>query len=243
MSDISVGAVGAAAIAGLVSLLGLIIGKEQKVSEFRQSWIDDLRRCLVAYVVHINLIADALRLRIQDKSRGDEILLENYRSLNEASLGIKLRVNYAEVPAEHLLKAMTNFENLAKENADLTPDNITRVEEEFLLASRELLKSEWNVVKRGEKTFIWTKRLASAAILLMLSLLIFAWISRDRASRAEDVVSAIVQPATACCVGVTCPNFGEEWLHWRNSEEPVFSSWCKSTTVVTSPPAAAARAP
>lgn len=43
MNDLSVGAVGAAMIAAFVSFLGLIIGKEQKTSEFRQAWIDALR--------------------------------------------------------------------------------------------------------------------------------------------------------------------------------------------------------
>ena len=75
MSDISVGAVGAAIIAGLVSLFGLIIGKEQKVSEFRQAWIDDLRKCLVAYLVNINAISDALRLQKAGKEIDNSALL------------------------------------------------------------------------------------------------------------------------------------------------------------------------
>jgi hypothetical protein len=42
--DQAVGAVIAAIIAGSIALLGLIISKEQKVSEFRQQWIDALRQ-------------------------------------------------------------------------------------------------------------------------------------------------------------------------------------------------------
>ena len=40
--DQAIGAIAAALIAGLISLLGLIISKEQKVSDFRQAWIDAL---------------------------------------------------------------------------------------------------------------------------------------------------------------------------------------------------------
>lgn len=40
---VAIGAIGAALIAATVSLLGLIISKEQKTSEFRQAWIDALR--------------------------------------------------------------------------------------------------------------------------------------------------------------------------------------------------------
>lgn len=42
MNSISIGAVGAAIIAGFFSIVSLIIGKEQKTSEFRQAWIDAL---------------------------------------------------------------------------------------------------------------------------------------------------------------------------------------------------------
>ena len=45
--SVAVGAVVAALIAGTVSLLGLIISKEQKTSEFRQAWIDALRNDLI----------------------------------------------------------------------------------------------------------------------------------------------------------------------------------------------------
>lgn len=58
--DISIGAIGAALIAGIVSLLGLIISKEQKTSEFRQTWVDSLRSEITSYLTSFNAIADAL---------------------------------------------------------------------------------------------------------------------------------------------------------------------------------------
>lgn len=183
MSDLSVGAVGAAIIAGLVSLLGLIIGKEQKVSEFRQVWIDDLRKCLVAYLVNINAISDGLRLQKSGKQIDNSALLANYKSLNEASNGIKLRVNAKEAPAKPLLKSMSDFEVLANTNASLTPDQIRAIEEGFVEASRELLKFEWKRVKRGESTFVWTKRVVSLSIVMMVAVLTYLWATRDRAER------------------------------------------------------------
>jgi hypothetical protein len=183
MSDISVGAVGAAIIAGLVSLLGLIIGKEQKVSEFRQAWIDDLRKCLVAYLVNINAISDALRLRKAGTQIDNSALLANYKSLNEASHGIILRVNAKEAPAKPLLKSMSDFEVLAKTNASLTPDQIRAIEQGFVAASRELLKFEWKRVKRGESTFVWTKRVVSLSIVMMFAILTYLWATRDKAER------------------------------------------------------------
>jgi hypothetical protein len=155
--DVSVGAVGTAVIAGLVSVLGLIISKEQKVSEFRQAWIDELRKCLVSYLVNINAIVDAVRLKKVGNGNDTTDLATSYKALNEASHGITLRVNENEKPAKRLLKTMHEFEALAKDNANLTPENILAVETRFLNHSKRLLKFEWKRVKRGEKTFIWTK--------------------------------------------------------------------------------------
>lgn len=178
MNDIGIGAVGAAIIAGLISLLGLIIGKEQKVSEFRQAWIDELRKCLVAYLVNINAIADALRVA---KANGDQPsgIDQNYKLLNEANHGIKLRVNDREQPSLELLQSMEEFDKLAQKNSDLTPEKIRQAEEKFLSASKALLKFEWRRVKRGEKTFFWTKYIAIALIAGMLTLFAYLWYHRE----------------------------------------------------------------
>ncbi len=174
MNEISIGAVGAALIAGLISLLGLIIGKEQKVSEFRQAWIEDLRKCLVAYLVHINAICDILQLKNANQPFDQASLLTNYKSLNEASHGITLRVNALERPTKALLDAMSDFETLAKNNSSLTPENIRKIEENFISASKELLKFEWQRVRKGEGTFVITKRVVIATIIVMLFVLFYA---------------------------------------------------------------------
>jgi len=173
MNSISIGAVGAAIIAGLVSIIGLIIGKEQKVSEFRQIWIDDLRKCLIVYIANVNAISDALRVKKSDEKFDNSTLLQSYQSLNEANIGISLRINANEKPAQELLKAMTEFEDLFKKNSDITPENIRNVEDKFIATSRELLKFEWKRVKRGEGTFIWTKRILSVLLSIMFLILLY----------------------------------------------------------------------
>ena len=47
---IPIGVITAALIAGFFSLLNLIVSKEQKVSEFRQQWIDSLRQELADHI-------------------------------------------------------------------------------------------------------------------------------------------------------------------------------------------------
>lgn len=177
MTEISIGAVGAALIAGLVSLLGLVIGKEQKVSEFRQAWIDELRRDIISYLVSINAISDALRLGKTRSAADDQSLISNYKLLNSASHGITLRVNADEEPAKNLLNSMAEFEDLASDNSNLTPTNIKLVEGKFIMYSKLLLKFEWNRVKKGESTFVITKRILygiiAAAFIFLGSALFF----------------------------------------------------------------------
>ncbi|WP_230483351.1 hypothetical protein [Sphingomonas sp. Leaf21] len=175
MNDISIGAVGAAIIAGFVSILGLIIGKEQKISEFRQAWIDDLRKCMIAYLVQINAIADAIRARAQPGAPNTTAIIDSYKALNEASHGIILRINPTEKPAKALLKSMEAFESLAAINANLTPTNIKAAEEEYVEASKELLKDEWKRVKRGERTYVASKYTVVICIVLMLILMAYLW--------------------------------------------------------------------
>jgi hypothetical protein len=39
-------------IAGIVSFVGLVISKENKISEFRQTWIDELRKDISDYIAY-----------------------------------------------------------------------------------------------------------------------------------------------------------------------------------------------
>jgi len=173
MIDVSVGAIGAAIVAGLVSLLGLVIGKEQKVSEFRQAWINELRICLVNYLASINAVCDAIRVQKIDGKQPDQSLVVQYKLLNEASNGIKLRLNKEENTSRKLLKNMKDFEQLASSNSNLTPDNIQRLEKDFIKASSNLLKFEWQRVKRGEPVYVWTKSIVTVCIIFLGLLLIY----------------------------------------------------------------------
>ncbi|MEH0197125.1 hypothetical protein V7S57_16750 [Caulobacter sp. CCNWLY153] len=184
MNDISIGAVGAAIIAGLVSLLGLVIGKEQKVSEFRQAWINDLRKCIIDYLACINAISDVIRLNKSGKAVDSSALLGNYKNLNEASHGITLRINPDEEPSKALLFQMKEFETLAGQNAKLTPENIKEVEEKFIECSQSLLRFEWRRVKRGERTYYVTKYIVIGMILIML--VAFAYLWQHRSTKTES---------------------------------------------------------
>lgn len=213
MNEISIGAVGAAAIAGIVSLLGLIVAKEQKTSEFRQAWIDELRKCFVAYLVNINAITDTIRLISGGDKLDRSALIPHYKSLNEASHGIRLRVNGAETTAKELLEVMSEFERLAEKNDGLSPDNIRSVETKFLSSSQALLKFEWRRVKRGENVFVWTKNIVIVMVVSMVALLVFASVTAG--SHPRD--SSATQPTPL-------------QLHRQPDRSPPTSPRCKETT-------------
>lgn len=186
MADITIGAVGAAIIAGLISILSLVLGKEQKISEFRQAWIEELRKALISYVSNINAVADEVRTQRAKGEVNYSALAPHYKQLNEATTNIKLRINEDEKPAKALLTAMKEFEALASRNEDLTPGNIKRVEETFLGASSNLLKFEWKRVKRGETTFIITKWCLIAMVLVLIIMSGLGWFKTAKDPAAKD---------------------------------------------------------
>jgi hypothetical protein len=169
--DISVGAIGAAMITAAISLIGLIVAKEQKISDFRQAWIDALRSEITSYLTSMNAIVDATSLPYKNQAEKVKALSPLYSSLNNANFFITLRLNPDEKNSKGLLACMKTFEEMASRPDGLIRENVKRVELDFLLASKNLLKYEWRRVKRGEPTFRITKGflfviLASAVVLL-----------------------------------------------------------------------------
>ncbi len=75
------GTIIAAVIAAVISLLGLIISKENKVSEFRQAWIDSLREEVAAIITHGHVVYSAYHAK-QDKAIGWQNVREDLVNLN-----------------------------------------------------------------------------------------------------------------------------------------------------------------
>jgi len=116
------GAVGVATISGLISITGLVISKEQKLSDFRQAWIDALRDDISHFISHPLMIsaynelvfrprAEKLREKLAqtDRTREERAAIEqeiaqaasdfyadmreSYSKINIYSTRIKLRLN------------------------------------------------------------------------------------------------------------------------------------------------------
>jgi hypothetical protein len=83
----------AALIAGLFSLLNLIIPKEQKVSEFRQQWIDSLRQELSDHIAALDSLSSIFENSHTLDQDGSKTESELRQRITSTFTSIKLRVN------------------------------------------------------------------------------------------------------------------------------------------------------
>jgi hypothetical protein len=182
--------IAAAFIAGGIAFLLAVVSKEQKTSEFRQQWIDALRNDiaeLVGEAVLLNEVND--RLSGQKLSEGElgKIYKDyhpNLVKLRMLNARIDLRIN----PSKHrsFLAALKDVRsNAFSEEVDTRSDKIDRL----VAASHQMLKTEWERVKRGERVFVATKIIAgavTAAAFIGGSITVFQGLSAQAAVQAKS---------------------------------------------------------
>lgn len=194
MSDISFGAVGAALIAAVVSVVGLILAKEQKVSEFRQAWIDALRHEISVYLSSVTDISNKLSVDYKDKQKKIESLAAPYQKLNEASFNIKLRLNPDEAESSNVIKAMDNIESAFDDDKDIVGESIQHLEKELLKKAKILLKKEWKRVKDGEATYQfakWASFVLTSVLILCIIIMTLAPRGKPSKSVTENSTSSL----------------------------------------------------
>jgi hypothetical protein len=175
LPEAAVGAIAASLIAGLVSLLGLIISKEQKVSEFRQAWIDALREDIAAVIARVNSIHGALIAGYATSAERWEAIKDDFIGINEAAARAKLRLNPKETgPAQSVLEILDEQETIF--NAGAAPDfaRLSALEKKLVAETQLLLKQEWKRVRSGELTFR-VARWVAALVVVVASALVLVW--------------------------------------------------------------------
>lgn len=149
------GTIVAATIAGAVAFLASVFSKEQKTSEFRQSWIDSLRNDLSELIAISVQIGDEILVR-HKRGEGTEAIQTHLRTkesdfqrIEECKARIRLRLNPKEYRALlNAVKAMSD------------PSDHDAKSETLIAESQKVLKAEWKRVKRGEPVFFITKWLS-----------------------------------------------------------------------------------
>ena len=186
LPDIAIGAVIAAAITGVIALLGLTISKESKVSEFRQAWIDALRSDIASLVTSVHAIHDAVQATdlgvsfsggggagapvvVRDHLEIWKAVRDDWNTANRTVTAIRLRVNPVE--SEDLLILLTKFEDEIQPGKPVSKENLTALEKELVSVAQKLLKREWTVVRDGEPVYRLTKWITLGAVSISLFVL------------------------------------------------------------------------
>lgn len=171
--DASLGSIIAATVAGAISLVSLIVSKENKTSEFRQLWIDSLRSELSSFISHSMEIRRHRAWGRENKDEGWEAISENYKTINESITRIRLRLNPTETLSKKVLGLLREYEKAFAYNGVPGDDEFSELNHNFVEASQQLLKAEWKRVRNGEIVF-QVVRATSFAILISGLVVLFS---------------------------------------------------------------------
>ena len=165
------GTIAAAVIAAGISLIGLIISKENKVSEFRQAWIDSLRAEIAAVITHAHALHGAYLAKFPDNPALWQHVREDFVELNEAWAKIKLRLNPKEEYSLAVIRALGEHEDLFSDDGTRPDFSKLKLADRNLLESTQVvLKEEWRRVKRGE--FFYRTATVLAGLMVIAGLLL-----------------------------------------------------------------------
>jgi hypothetical protein len=178
---IGLGAVVAAIITAIISFINLVASKDQKTSEFRQQWINDLRSDISEYLSSVNIVSCEAHLYQQLQGEDGitgELLKEFAEKVSspmskafEVYHSVQLRLNTKD--DKTLLEAFENMNELF-DNAIEKMNDIKKVEaitESIISQSQLLLKQEWKRVKRGEISYYLTKYFVALVVVGSVAIL------------------------------------------------------------------------
>ena len=171
----------AALITAMVSFVAIIITKEQKVSEFRQAWIDALREDLAEFSAQARLIA------VHSQSTEPHVnvptppydfssdpapldpLLENRLRLADRYYTIRLRLNPCEPDHQALSELLDAIYGIINTSEPLNRyfEALGKLET-VSLSAQNILKKEWRRVKEGEPFYCFTRRTLAFVVLVLL---------------------------------------------------------------------------
>lgn len=179
----------AALITSLIAFINLTLSKEQKTSDFRQAWIDGLRDDLAVFFSSARALCRVMQEARSPHSSDEDVL--NFRFSKEqvgkmriegaeALYRIKLRLNPSEdkhAELNRLLDLATSTQNqINVEKGQDYSDALTAIENASSY-SQNILKCEWERVKRGETSFRvaknWVMPTIMAISLVFISVLLF----------------------------------------------------------------------
>lgn len=167
---VAVGAIAAALISGFWSLITLIISKDQKVSEFRQTWIDSLRHEISDYLGQLQALSTSWLYFSEGQLGGDhgkrfvKENLDRIGQIESQKTRIYLRLN----PKEHIdmLTLLDDLDRMTSSPRLIGSDAFSKSCSQLQSESQKLLKSEWERVKTGERAFRYFRNASFGVVVL-----------------------------------------------------------------------------
>ncbi|HAS6887605.1 TPA: hypothetical protein I7288_23120 [Vibrio parahaemolyticus] len=163
-------------IAALVSFIGLIIAKDHKVSEFRQSWINDFRDgvsellgCVIN--IHAHYIIAESENENDDNNKAEVTFIKNSHELyNDAHrIVYKLKLMLNPKKDHDLISAISRVEAMIIDSDKLDDEShFHDVTDKLYKLSHNTLKNEWTRVKKGEFVFHSTKYLLGLTMIFFV---------------------------------------------------------------------------
>lgn len=180
LPDSAIGSIIAAAIAGVVVFISTMLSKEQKTSEFRQTWIDELRKDISKYISGSTEVITLYYSKNNDKKNQEKFLDDNFELIHELQTlehRIILRLNQEE--HRELIKKIKKFREELSDIYKNKQSHINRKEEEnivideLIFETKKILNYEWKRVKKGEVTFRITKVVSLVVVVLGCAYFLF----------------------------------------------------------------------
>ncbi|WP_129128098.1 SH3 domain-containing protein [Geomonas oryzae] len=169
------GAIFAALITSGISVVNMVISKDQKTSEFRQAWIDALRQDLSDMIGHLFRISALCVYYVEqhkdERDKAIEKLVEDVgediSTVSTLYHRILLRLNPDD--DKEVIASVTALHDMLSsiEENMLDQDKLDKESTKLVNLSNGLLKKEWKRVKRGEPAFFYTKCFFFGTILLL----------------------------------------------------------------------------
>jgi len=160
-------AVEASLIATAITLLGILITNQAKVSEFRQQWINALREDIAALITHTLILHAA---------NAEDDTNESYLQIHQTTARTILRLNPEEDASKEVVAAINEVRAANHRATDFAEMN-QRINE-LTVAVQKVLKKEWKRVKYGEPLYRVVFLLAITGSLLSLGMYLhqkFGW--------------------------------------------------------------------
>jgi hypothetical protein len=164
----------AAVVAGFISLINLLIAKDQKITEFRQNWIDKLREEIAALISQSIAISSMRHvIEARDKSATEQAALDDMRDLlkgvNAQRMEHRNRILLMLNPKDdaHLIAQVHELSRISAISSNVEHTVVVRHCDALVAESQRLLKQEWIRVKRGE----WSYRVIKCFVVVVTLLL------------------------------------------------------------------------